>query len=154
MVAPALLVGPGRITFEPDVTLGWGLGPGFFATYSYIEARGRDSSVSFGGGTHLNNGVTIVSEGPGISLGRRCLVGPGVHVYDSDFHPLAAEERQSGTPQTAAVVIADDVFIGAGAIVLKGVTLGAGSVVGAGAVVTRDVPPNRIASGNPARVVA
>lgn len=152
IVAPVVLAGAGRVAFDADVILGWRLGPGFLAGYTYIEARTQDSSVSFGESTHLNNGVAIVSEGPGISLGRRCVVGPGVHIYDSDFHPLTAVERQEGTPQMAAVSIGDDVFIGSGATILKGVTLGPGSVVGAGAVVACDVPANAVVAGNPGRV--
>jgi maltose O-acetyltransferase len=151
LVAPALLAGAGRISFLGDVTFGWEHGPGFLAGYTYVEARHPKSLVSFGDGTHLNNGVTIVSEGPGIALGQRCVVGPGVHIYDSDFHALAAAERNTAMPQTAAVRIADDVFIGSGAIILKGVTVGAGSVVGAGAVVSANVPERAIVAGNPAR---
>jgi acetyltransferase-like isoleucine patch superfamily enzyme len=152
--APALLAGAGRIGFESDVTIGWQDGPGFLAGYTYIEARGSESLVSFGQGTHVNNGATIVSEGPGIAIGRRCLIGPGVHIYDSDFHPLAAAERGISAPRTAAVRIDDDVFIGSAAIVLKGVSVGAGSVVGAGAVVITDVPADTIVAGNPARELA
>lgn len=151
LAAPALLAGPGRIDFEPDVTLGWEGGPGFLSGYTYIEARGPESSISFGEQTHVNNGAAIVSEGPGIAIGRRCLIGPGVHIYDSDFHPLKAAERGVSAPRTAAVRIGDDVFIGSAAIVLKGVEIGVGSVIGAGAVVIADVPANAIVAGNPAR---
>lgn len=151
LAAPAILAGVGRIAFEAEVTLGWKLSSGFLEGYSYIEARGHESIVSFGERTHLNNCVTIVSEGPGITIGRRCVIGPEVHIYDSDFHALAAAERESTPPNTAAVTIGDEVFIGSRAIVLKGVTLGDGSVVGAGAVVASDVPANTIVAGNPAR---
>jgi acetyltransferase-like isoleucine patch superfamily enzyme len=153
MIAPALLAGPGRISFQGEVILGWEQGPGFLAGYSYVEARQPESKVSFGESTHLNNGVTIVSEGPGISIGRRCVIGPGVHIYDSDFHALEASRRQTDPPRRAPVQVADDVFIGSNAILLKGVTVEAGSVIGAGAVVAADVPRNAIVAGNPARVI-
>jgi maltose O-acetyltransferase len=151
--APALLAGAGRIHFEAEVTLGWKHGPGFLAGYSYLEARERGSLVTFGERCQLNNGVTIVSERSGISIGQRCLIGPGVHIYDSDFHALDADLRATALPLGAPVKIADDAFIGSNAIILKGVTIGAGSVVGAGAVVVADVPAGAIVAGNPARVV-
>lgn len=150
LVAPAMLAGSGSIIFSGGVTLGWELGPGYMSGYTYVEARGVDSSVSFGGGTHLNNGVTIVSDGPGVAIGQRCVIGPGVHIYDSDFHALEAADRATAEPRRAAVRIADDVFIGSNAIILKGVNVAAGSVVGAGAVVSTDVPENAIVAGNPA----
>lgn len=153
LIAPALLAGPGRISFERDVTLGWTQGPRFWSDYTYVEARAIGSLVSFGERTHLNNGVTIVSEGPGITIGKRCVVGPGVHIYDSDFHPLEVASRETGQPRRAAVRIADDVFIGSHAIILKGVAVGAGSVLGAGAVVSADVRENAIVAGNPAREI-
>jgi len=151
--APAVLAGEGVIRFDGVVTLGWHLGPWFLAGYSYIEARGPRSRVVLGDGTHLNNGVCLVSDGPGITIGERCLFGPGVHVYDSDFHPLSAVARGSELARSGAVDIGDDVFVGTGAIILRGVTIGAGSVVGAGAVVVADVGPEKVVAGNPARTV-
>lgn len=150
--APVLLAGRGSIAFEGDVTFGWEQGPGYLSGYSYVEARNPGARVVVGDGTHFNNGVTIVSEGPGISIGRRCVVGPGVHVYDSDFHAVTRAER-GGAPRMAAVSIGDDVFLGTGAMILKGVTVGDGSVVGASAVVVDDVPADTVVAGNPARGV-
>jgi maltose O-acetyltransferase len=151
--APAVLAGAGSIHFQSEVILGWKQSPGFLAGYSYIEARHPGSAVTFGERSHLNNGVTIINEGSGISIGRRCLIGPGVHIYDSDFHALEAGLRATALPRRASVEIADDVFVGSNAIILKGVRIGAGSVVGAGAVVVADVPAGAIVAGNPARVV-
>ncbi len=153
LVSPALLAGAGSISFHGEVTLGWEQGPSFSSGYTYIEARRPESRVELGAGTHLNNAVTIVSEGPGVRLGERCLLGPGVHIYDSDFHALEAELRVSGEPRRAGVTIGDDVFLGTNAIVLKGVSIGHGSVVAAAAVVVDDVPPGAVVGGNPAREV-
>jgi acetyltransferase-like isoleucine patch superfamily enzyme len=151
--APALLAGEGTIVFDGSVDLGWELSPGFCSGYTYIEARTPAARVVLGAGTHCNNAVTLLSQGLGISLGQRCLVGPGVQIYDSDFHPLPVADRANEAPRMGAVVIGDDVFLGASAIILKGVTIGDGAVVGAGAVVVRDVPPGAVVAGNPARVV-
>jgi acetyltransferase-like isoleucine patch superfamily enzyme len=151
--APAVLAGAGGIHFGAEVTLGWRHSPGFLAGYTYLEAREPGGLVTFGERCHLNNGVTIISEASGISIGKRCLIGPGVHIYDSDFHALDAGERATALPLRAPVTIADDVFVGSNAIILKGATIGAGCVVGAGAVVGADVPAGAIVAGNPARVV-
>jgi acetyltransferase-like isoleucine patch superfamily enzyme len=153
LVAPVVLAGAGMISFGSDVTLGIAQSPGFLSGYCYIEARRPDSTVRIGDQTCVNNGVAIISEGRSITIGRRCLMGPGVQIYDSDFHALDVAGRLTGQPRMAEVVIEDDVFIGAYATVLKGVTVGAGSVIGAGAVVVEDVPENAIVAGNPAREI-
>jgi acetyltransferase-like isoleucine patch superfamily enzyme len=84
-------------------------------------------------------------------------IGAGARIYDTDFHPLnPMERRHQGKKQTksAPVRICEDAFIGANAIVLKGVTVGARTIVGAGSVVTRSLPADVVAAGNPARIVA
>lgn len=101
-----------------------------------------------------------ISAASSIRIGARVLIGAGVVITDSDHHPVyttaGTPRRFAGfpAPTTAdAVVIEDDVFIGAHAIVLKGVRIGAGAVVGAGSVVSRNVPVESIVAGNPAAVV-
>lgn len=91
-----------------------------------------------------------------VTLGDRVWVGANSVITDTDFHPLAAAARQTDPTQgrTAPIVIEDDVFIGMHALILKGVRLGVGCVIGAGSVVTRDVPPGMIAAGNPARPIS
>lgn len=90
-----------------------------------------------------------------IQIGNRVWMGANAIICDTDFHPLQPAQRATNPADgaTAPVLIEDDVFIGMQALVLKGVTLGAGCVVGAGSVVTRDVPAGMIAAGNPARVI-
>jgi len=85
------------------------------------------------------------------------LFGADVLVADTDFHPIEELHRvdlpiPTGNP-SHAVVIEDDVFLGARCMVLKGVRIGAGTVVGAGSVVSHDLPPRVVAAGNPARVI-
>ena len=82
------------------------------------------------------------------------LIGSGCLIVDSDFHPIAYKDRDN-TEKTlnAPVHICEGAFIGARAIILKGVTIGRGAVIGAGSVVTRDIPAGVIAAGTPARVV-
>ena len=90
-----------------------------------------------------------------IDIGERCLIGADVMISDTDFHSLAPEGRSTGTDWSrvgsAPVRIGNDVFIGARAVILKGVVIGDGAVIGAGSVVTRSVPARAVAAGNPAR---
>ena len=90
-----------------------------------------------------------------ISIGNNVAVGANTSIMDTDFHPLDPEQRRLEPERacTAPVVIEDDVFIGMNCLILKGVTLGRGSVVGAGSVVPRDVAAHTIVCGNPAKVV-
>lgn len=99
-------------------------------------------------------GATLVAV-ERISIGDRVLVGANTTIVDTDFHPLdpALRRRQILAGAHAPVTIEDDVFIGMHSIILKGVRLGAGCVVGAGSVVSHDVPPGAVVAGNPAQVV-
>jgi acetyltransferase-like isoleucine patch superfamily enzyme len=103
-----------------------------------------------------------------IEIGSHCLVSWNVGIADSDFHPLEPAQRlidaQALAPyfknrpprpelKTAPVKIGDNVWIGMNAVILKGVIIGENSVVAAGSVVTKSVPPNVVVAGNPAVVV-
>lgn len=89
-----------------------------------------------------------------ITIGDRVLVGSGAMIFDSDFHALpGVQETMPGKGACAPIVIGNDVFIGARAMILRGVTIGDGAVVGAGAVVTHDVPAGARVAGNPARII-
>jgi len=106
-------------------------------------------------GSHCGlTGATLVAA-TRIELGDRVLVGANAVLVDTDFHPVDAARRreQPNAGATAPIYIEDDVFIGMNAIILKGVRLGAGCTVGAGSVVTNDVPPGAVVAGNPAAVV-
>lgn len=90
-----------------------------------------------------------------ITIGDNVAVGANSTILDTDFHPIDPAQRRLNpqSAKTAPVVIEDDVFIGMNSLILKGVTIGRGSVVGAGSVVTKDVLAGTIVAGNPARVV-
>jgi acetyltransferase-like isoleucine patch superfamily enzyme len=100
-------------------------------------------------------GTTIVAAEE-VVLGDRVLIGANVTVADTDFQPLTPEGRavDINAGKHAPIHIGDDVFVGMNSLILKGVTIGQGSVVGAGSVVTRDVPARTIVAGNPARIVS
>ncbi len=99
-------------------------------------------------------GTTLVAA-ERITIGDRVLVGGNASIVDFDFHPLTPEGRTEDINAGAAapIVIEDDVFVGMDALILKGVTVGEGAVVGAGSVVTQDVPPRTVVAGNPAQMV-
>ena len=90
-----------------------------------------------------------------VTIGDDCLLGVDVLIADTDFHRVAPEGRRwrRDGVRTAPVEIGDNVFIGARAMVLKGVTIGEGAVVGAGSVVVDDVPAGAVVAGAPARVL-
>ena len=100
------------------------------------------------------SGCTI-SASDAITIGDRVLIGSGAVIVDQDAHPIDPDERRKGlgAVKHAPVVIEDDVFIGARSIILKGVTVGKGSTIGAGSVVVKSIPPYSIAAGNPAKVL-
>jgi maltose O-acetyltransferase len=87
-----------------------------------------------------------------VHIGHHVMIGPGVQIYTA-AHFLQAEARNQGWEIAKAIVIEDNVWLGGGAILLPGVTIGRNAVVGAGAVVSRSVPPNTVVVGNPARAI-
>lgn len=151
VVTPVLALGAGTISAE-GVQLGVIPTVHAFDGCVHLEAR-HDSAIRIGRGSVLGNACVLIAEGPGITVGENCLLGPEVMILDSDFHALAPGQRITGRPAMGPVRIGSNVFIGARAVILKGVTIGDGSVIAAASVVTSDVPPNTIAAGNPHRLV-
>jgi maltose O-acetyltransferase len=153
ILQPLLLRGLGEIRIGRAVEFGWRNSDGFYSGYCHVEAATPESLVEIGDGAALNNDVFIKSEGPGISIGAHALLGSRICIYDSDFHELHPGRRRGGRPAMAAVELGSNVFIGDRVLILKGVTIGADSVIGAGSVVTTSIPAGVIAAGNPARIV-
>ncbi len=107
----------------------------------------RDAGLTLGDNVFLNQGVRIACSRE-ISIGDNALIGDETVILDNDFHGVA-----NSPAQAAPVRIESDVWLGTRVIVLRGVTIGRGSVVGAGAVVTRSIPPYTFAAGVPAQVI-
>jgi acetyltransferase-like isoleucine patch superfamily enzyme len=103
--------------------------------------------ASFGERVFINQGCYFLDYG-GITVGDRVLIGPGVTLSTAG-HPVEVEDRFDYITH-APIVLEDDVWIGAAATITPGVTIGRGSVVGAGAVVARDVPPMCVVTGTSA----
>ena len=97
-----------------------------------------------------------ISAYSGITIGDHTLIGTNCMISDTDFHPLEYEKRLANdhdSIRSAPINIGKNVFIGARCIILKGVTIGDGSIVGAGSVVTKNIPPMEIWAGNPAKYI-
>lgn len=117
--------------------------PPFYCVYG--------NNIYLGDHVYLNILCTILDCGE-VRIGSHVMLGPSVQIYTAAHH-LQAELRIQGLEVAKPVVIEDNVWIGGAAILLPGVRIGRNAVVGAGAVVSRDVPENTIVVGNPARVV-
>jgi acetyltransferase-like isoleucine patch superfamily enzyme len=152
-IQPVLLLGDGAIVIGDRVEFGWSTSAQFYNGYCHIEALAPGSKIEFGDGAQINNNAFIKSEGPGIRIGANALLGSNVEILDSDFHDLHPDRRRGGRPQMGRVELGENVFVGDGAKILKGVSIGAHSVIGAGSVVTKSIPAGVIAAGNPARVI-
>lgn len=109
----------------------------------------RNAALDIGDETFINTG-TLLSATRSITIGRGCRIGNDVLIMDSDFHNVDVRDAE---PKGGDIVIGDGVWLAARVIVLKGVHIGEGAVVAAGAVVTRDVPAYCLAAGVPARVI-
>ncbi len=110
------------------------------------------TQITMGANSFLNYDAILLDCAP-ISIGDDVSIGPRVQLVTA-LHPVDAREaRRCGWESASPIVIGDNVWLGAGAIVCPGVTVGDDSVIGAGSVVTRDVPPGVLAVGNPCRVI-
>lgn len=127
----APLVGDGSITLQP---------------------RERGSVVRIGDGNRFSNNVNVIAC-ERIEIGDGCQIGDGVAIYDSDFHEIDPLTRNQSTGPSAPVVIGNNVWLGSRVMILKGVSIGDNSVIGAMSLVTKSIPANCIAAGNPAKVL-
>jgi len=100
---------------------------------------------------------TVICAAKSVRVGKRCLIGADVSIFDTDFHQHSADNRRYAKPDfdriSAPINIGDDVFIGTRAIIQKGVTVGNGAIIAAGSVVTKDVQAMTIVGGNPATFI-
>lgn len=121
----------------------------------YIEppfhANWGGKHVRLGNYVYANFNLTLVDDG-NIDIGDNVMFAPNVTVITAT-HPVLPALREKGLQFNVDVKICNNVWIGAGAIIMPGITVGENSVVGAGSVVTKDVPPNTVVVGNPARVL-
>lgn len=114
-----------------------------FCTYGY--------NTTVGDNFFLNVNCKLMDSGK-ITIGDNVFIAPNVCIITEE-HAMEVEQRIAGLEYTHPVTIGDNVWICAGVIVLPGVTIGSNCVIGAGSVVTKDIPPNSLAVGNPCKVI-
>jgi acetyltransferase-like isoleucine patch superfamily enzyme len=146
----------------------WVMGKGVIILGDNVEVDGK---CSFGFAARFSDAPTLIvgddtgighgcgfTVGKRIEIGRNCRLAPGVSIFDSSGHPADPRARLAGLPpaddEVRPVTIGDNVWIGSHAMIFPGVTIGEGSVVSAGSIVTADVPPYTVVAGNPARRIA
>jgi acetyltransferase-like isoleucine patch superfamily enzyme len=168
---PVVNIAPTAVLeLSADFSLGHNLPAGSYAeTYlklhdhstlivnGYFKAFYGSSIEVFRGGTLTLDGgyincQSVISCANNVTIGEGAAIARGVFIYDGDHHQLLDDSGEQMNI-SAPVVIGKHVWIGVGAIVLKGVTIGDGAVIGAGAVVMSDIPGNSVAVGNPARII-
>ena len=108
-------------------------------------------NIFIGNNFFANFNLTILDEGR-VTIGDNVFIGPNVNIFTA-CHPLEPEERNTGVEWAEPVTIGNNVWIGGGATIIPGVSIGNNTVIGAGAVVTRSIPDNSVAAGNPARII-
>ena len=119
------------------------INPPFYCDYGFNIEVGRN--------LFINYNCTILDVAK-VNIGDNVLIAPNVSIYTAG-HPLHADTRKTGYEYGIPVTIGDNVWIGGNSIIMPGVTVGCNSVIGAGSVVTKDVPDWTVVAGNPARVI-
>ena len=117
--------------------------PDFYCDYGQNIFLGED---------FFANHHCVMLDAAEIRIGDRVLLGPAVHLYTAT-HPIDAKERAAGMQLIAPIYLGDDCWIGGHTVIMPGVTIGARTVIGAGSVVTHDVPADVVAVGIPCRVI-
>lgn len=148
---PLLLKGNGKISFGNNVQIGVTASPNFYSHYCYLEARNKESEISIGNNVSINNAFSAVAFSK-ITIQKNVLIGINCSIIDNDGHEVEVAKRHD-EPKSVAVLIEENVFIGDNVTILKGVTIGKNSVIGNGSIVTKNIPENVIAAGNPTKVI-
>lgn len=116
-----------------------------------LHANWGGKNIFLGNNVYVNFNLTVVDDG-NVYVGDKVLFGPNVTIATAN-HPIESSLRARGLQYNKDVHIGNNVWVGAGAIIVPGITIGDNSVIGAGSIVTKDIPANVIALGNPCRVL-
>ncbi len=125
-------------------------------SFNFGARHTKHPTLRIGNNTRLSHNSTLTIA-QALTIGNHCLLASGVVIFDSPGHPNDPKRRKAGEPPAAGdikpVTIEDNVWIGRNAVIFPGVTIGEGSIVSTGAIVTSDVPPYSIVAGNPGRKI-
>ena len=127
----------------PNAGAGLWLQPPFYCDYGYNMIVGEKVFFNFN---------CVVLDVTYVTIGSRTLFGPNVQIYTAT-HPIHHKERASGLEYAKPIKIGEDVWVGGSAVICPGVTIGDRCVIGAGSVVTKNIPSDVFAAGNPCRVI-
>ncbi len=119
------------------------LQPPFYCDYGY--------NIHLGENVFFNFNCVVLDVMP-VTIGSRTLFGPNVQIYTAT-HPMDFKERASGLEYAKPITVGEDVWVGGSVVICPGVTIGHRTVIGAGSVVTKDIPDDVFAAGNPCRVI-
>lgn len=108
-------------------------------------------NITIGDNFYANHGLTILDGCP-VKIGNNVFLGPNVGIYTAS-HPISAKVRRMGLEYGKPITIGNDVWIGGGSIINPGVNIGNNVVIGSGSVVTKDIPDNVVAAGNPCKII-
>lgn len=137
-----------RVNLEGNVTFGKHL-----AFDDNVEVRNRTKDSSYiDDNTSINRNTVIRGK---FRIGKNCAIAPNCTIIgvNHNFSRTDVPIKQQGVSNRGGIVIEDDVWIGANCVILDGVTIGTGSVIGGGSIVTKDIPPYSVAVGNPCKVI-
>ncbi len=148
-----LFYGVGSIEIGENNGFGYFCGPKLGDGALLFQPRKPESVIIIGNNNWFSNNVTMIANEK-ILIGNDCRIGDNVSFFDCDFHEIDPVHRGRSHGPTAPIIIDNNVWIGSGVKVLKGVTIGENSIVGAMSLVTKSIPANCIAAGNPAHIVS
>jgi maltose O-acetyltransferase len=117
-----------------------------------IQPRNRDALIEIGNNNWFSNNIALCANEK-ISIGHGCQIGDQVAIYDCDFHEIDPTTRHLSCGPKSPVFIGNNVWLGSRVIILKGVTIGDNTVVGAMSIVTKSIPSNCVAAGIPANII-
>lgn len=149
---PLLMTGYGKISIGENMQNGVTGAQHYYTHYNFFEARTPKSEIIIGKNASFSNNISIISFEK-VIIGDDVIIGHSCTIIDADGHRKEPGERHSVEVNSFPVIIEDNVLLYSNVTVTKGVTIGKNSIIGTGSVVTRDIPANVIAAGNPCRII-
>lgn len=144
--------GCGSLRIGSGNCFGYSLAPRIGSGEILIQSRFPGSTITIGENNTFSNNVSLIATDL-IRIGDDCLIGDQVMLVDSDFHAVEPTNRRRSIGSRAPVIIGDNVWLGSRVVVLKGVSIGNNTVVGAMSLVTKSLPSNCMAVGIPAKII-
>jgi galactoside O-acetyltransferase len=149
---PLLFAGYGKISIGENMQNGVISSQHYYTHYNLFEARTPESEIVIGKNVAISNNVSIIALKK-ISVGDNVIIGHSCSIIDADGHKKDPQQRNSSEINANPVIIKNNVLLYANVTVTKGVTIGENSIIGTGSIVTKDIPANVVAAGNPCLVI-